>query len=751
MGNERFTQKAEEALNNSLRVAERLGAAYIGSEHILLSLCEASGSIAAKLLYENGVMPLALSGAICECEGLYKKSKLTVKNMTPRARRVLDGAAKNASKYGAYRIGTEHILLAILEEKDTVGTKLLIYLGVDISILRDKTRQKIKECEKAFGRNEEEEKKKHIEIPFLMKYGKCLSDPSREFGWDVVGRDQIIERLIRTLSRKTKNNPVLLGEAGVGKTAIVEGLAMRIARGRVPEPLHNSLLISLDLTKIVAGTKYRGDFEERIRQILDECKKNPQVILFIDELHTVIGTGAAEGAVDLANIIKPELSRAEIRVIGATTQDEYRRHIEKDSALERRFQPITVEEPSLEDSCIMMRSIAPCFEKHHGVCIDESAILASVELSTRYMYLRYRPDKCIDLLDEACAFVSVNRKKDGLLLPRVTRSDLLSIIGEFTGLKNTAFDTTLNQQMIFEKLNGICFGQREASLALSRSVVRSQSGVGDPTRPLGIYFFYGESGVGKTKMAKALANLLFADENACVALDMSEYSEPHSISKLIGAPQGYLGYGEGGILTDAVKKHPYAVVLFDEIEKAHRDVYHLLLQILEEGRLTDSTGKKISFQNAYIIFTSNVAVGKELSCGFVEDTQGAKGRKMALDALKKYFPVEFLSRMDDYIRFNTLSAEDLNRICRAELTTLQTRLLQEGIHLEYNDDLIEYLVKDVENLKLGARPIKNKIRAELESKIADVLIGRRSEKVYLNAGLDDVGELFLKEHSLVHA
>ena len=732
MSNEKFTQKAEEALNNSLQVAERLGASYIGSEHILLALCESSGSVAAKLLLENGVISHQLASAICECEGLYKKSKLTVKNLTPRARRVLDSAAKNAFKYGSFRIGTEHILLSILEEKDTAAIKILSYLGVDISILREKTRQKLRECEKAFGRTEDE-KLKSVTIPFLQKYGKCLSDPNVNFGWNVVGRDQLIERLIRTLSRKTKNNPVLLGEAGVGKTAIVEGLAMRIGRGEVPDILRSAMLISIDLTKIVAGTKYRGDFEERIKQILDECKKNPQIILFIDELHTVIGAGAAEGAVDLANIIKPELSRGEIRVIGATTPDEYSRHIEKDSALERRFQPILVEEPSFEDSCVMMRSVAPTFERHHHVCIDDAAIEASVELSTRYMHQRYRPDKCIDLLDEACACVSVRQNNAVDFTPKVTRNDIIKVINEFNGRENNSLELKLNQDSIRRWFNDVCFGQDDAALALSRAVVRSRCGIADPMRPLGSYFFYGDSGVGKTKMAKSLAQLLFHDESACISLDMSEYSEAHSVSKLIGAPQGYIGYDEGGILTGAIKKRPYAVVLFDEIEKAHRDVFHLLLQILEEGRLSDSTGKMISFRNTYIIFTSNITANIEESCGFLCTISHQNSKATEIEMLKKHFPIEFISRIDDFIRFNSLRYADLEKICRAELSILQARLEQESVVFHYDDEVIRYLIESTSSLKLGARQIKHKIRAELESRIADIMLVKEEKEKRLQA------------------
>ena len=525
---------------------------------------------------------------------------------TDKAKSALSFAEKSAKSLKQGYVGTEHILLAILEEKDTVASKLLQILDIDMSLLRDKTRQKLRECERTFGRSEEGEKKSRVDLPVLQKYGKIMTDPSCVSHWDIVGRDKIIDRMIRTLSRKTKNNPVLLGEAGVGKTAIVEGLAHRIMRGAVPSSLSDAILVSLDLTRIVAGTKYRGDFEDRIRQILDEAKKNTKVILFVDELHTVMGAGAAEGAVDLANIIKPELSRAEIRLIGATTQDEYRKSIEKDSALERRFQPIIVEEPSVTDSCVMMQSIAPSFENHHRVKIDSSAISACVELSTRFLQSRRRPDKCIDLLDEACAYVSVQQSTRDEGLCTVSRKDVLCVLEEFNGYENVHLNAAKSEKNILEFLSECCIGQENACRVIAQGVLRFQSGIHDPTKPLGCYFFYGSSGVGKTKMAKALANLLFGSEERCISFDMSDYSEPHSISKLIGAPQGYVGYGDGSLLSKELHKHPYSLLLFDEIDKAHRDICHLLMQILEDGRITDSSGRLIDFRNCYMTQGSNL-------------------------------------------------------------------------------------------------------------------------------------------------
>ncbi len=747
MSSERFTQKAELALNGSLDYAEKMGASYIGTEHILLSLMETKGSIASKILSDSGLTSAQYTEAIKNCQGVFKKTKLTVKNMTPRARCVLDNAYKNAQKYGALRIGTEHILLSVLEEKDSVASKLLVFLDIDIVLLRDKTRQKIREYERTFGRIEDGERKTRPELSVLLKYGKILNDPSREIAWEIVGRDGVIERIIRTLLRKTKNNPVLLGEAGVGKTAIVEGLAHKILSGEVPYSLSDAIIISLDLTKIVAGTKYRGDFEERIRQILDEAKKNPKVILFIDELHTVMGAGAAEGAVDLANIIKPELSRAEIRVIGATTLEEYRKHIERDSALERRFQPINVDEPSVSDTCKMMRSIARSLEKHHKVFIDDSAITASVELSTRYLFLRSRPDKCIDLLDEGCAYVSIHQAKTSNETPVVTRKDLLYVLEEFSGMKEIYLNVPMSEKNIINYLSENCIGQQKACQVVANGILRSQSGVQDPTRPLGSYFFYGTSGVGKTKMAKTLAKLLFGTEERCITFDMSEYSESHSVSKLIGAPQGYVGYGDGGLLVQKVKNQPYSVLLFDEIEKAHRDIYHIFLQILDEGRLMDSSGKTINFRNCFIVFTSNVNLNLLSSkVGFLDYPEEESIHE--IEQLNRHFPTEFLSRIDSFVKFKRLNEENLIKICENELTELKNRLKKEKIVIEYDTPLIDYLLLNVEQLNLGARPIRTKIRSDLESRIAEYVMNHEFEEITLFINVCD-GEIDITEKTMV--
>ena len=721
----KFTPKAESALNASLPLAEELGALYIGTEHILLSLAKTQGCGASLLLLKFGIDAAKLETAIRDCEGAEKKTRLTTKNMTPKARRVLDASLKNAQKYGAPRIGSEHILLAIVEDRENVGAKLLSYLGTDLFKLKDTVAGYLKNGEKLY---ESKSAPRTRAVGTIEKYAKNLNRYASELPWSVVGREGEIDRLIRTLCRKTKNNPCLVGDAGVGKTAIVEGLAAKIVRGEVPPQLEGAVIYSLDLGRLLAGTKYRGDFEERMKAIITEAAQNPAVILFIDELHTVVGAGGAEGAIDLSNMIKPELARGELRLIGATTPEEYRKYIEKDSALERRFARIAVDAPTLEKTKEILSRVASSMEKFHRIQIPKDAIDACAELADRFLKERNQPDKSIDLLDEACSYLiskrfiqaenmkqnSNDEENEKVVLDR---DALEYVIYEMTGIEPSALATTRSYERVVEFLSSRVIGQKEAIRVLADGVISSSMGVADPNRPLGVYLFYGQSGVGKTELAKALAELLFFDEKSFIRFDMSEYAEPHAVSKLIGSPPGYVGYGEGGILTEAVRARPYSVVLFDEIEKAHPEVMHLLLSLMDEGRLTDSLSRTVNFKNTYLIFTSNVAsdVSGE-GIGFAARKQELAEREDAL--LEKHFSREFLGRMDATVRFSKLRREDLGEIARLSLDKLAKRLAAHGISLRYSEELPRALADRTHTSRLGARELSHIIRRDIEAPLA---------------------------------
>lgn len=767
-----FTGKAEAALNQAVSLAEELGHTYIGTEHVLLAIVEDETSCAAILMKRHKLSRDMIAAAVREYSGIGNVTRLTSKDTTPKCRRLLENSYKICKKYGSDKIGTEHLLLAILDEKECVASKILTKIEADT--------QGIKESVISFLRSSQRgviyaEPVNDANIQNLLKYGKNITALAERGELDpVIGRERETERVIRILSRRSKNNPCLIGEAGVGKTAIIEGLAARIAEGRVPSCLQGKIIVTLDLTSMVAGAKYRGDFEERIKCIMNEATKNKSVILFIDEIHTIVGAGSAEGAIDAANIMKPELSRGDIQLIGATTLAEYHKYIEKDSALERRFQPILVEEPDIEKTVEILKGLKPRYEAHHNVKIGDDAIIAAARLSERYIQDRFLPDKAIDVLDEACALtnatiisesksteetreklrqIALDRKnainkrdyelainlreleklyndelnaelnktsfgKEGLT---VGESDVIRVISEITGI-NLSHTKSIDKLMIKERLCKIVLGQDEAIGCLSEAVIRSFAGINAPDRPRGVFLFLGESGVGKTELARALATELFHTEDSLIRYDMSEYAESYTISKLIGSAPGYVGYDEQNYALERLRKHPYSVVLLDEIEKAHPDVLSLFLQIFDSGILTDATGRKINFRNTYIIMTSNIGADKFKSSGgvgfFTSNTKESIQQK-----LKGYFKDEFINRIDEILLFSPLEHSALKEIAKIKISDLVKRLSINGISIETDDDVFEYLAKCASNSKgFGARPLNRLIISEIENKLADMIV-----------------------------
>lgn len=769
----KFTEKAERVLNSAVGIAERFGHRYIGSEHILRAMTEDSASCAAVLLERHGVDSERLEAVIREYSGVGTHTTLTPRDMTPRCRRIVEGAYKNSVKYTAARIGTEHILLAVLEERDCVAVRLIDYLGCEIATLRDEVITFLRTAEKI---TEPAVRKPDGTLTALNQYGRNLNEAARDGRFDpVIGREQETERLIRILCRRQKNNPCLIGEAGVGKTAIVEGLAQRIVAGDVPPILRSTVIYAVDLTAMVAGAKYRGDFEERVKSIVAEAVRTPEVILFIDEIHTIVGAGAAEGAIDAANILKPELSRGQLHLIGATTLTEYRRTVEKDAALERRFQPLMVEPTGEAATLSILRGLTPRLQSHHGVQIREGALLAAVSLSQRYLTDRVLPDKALDLLDEACALVSVavrrkskktiekedkvkqlvKKKEDAVrsrrfevamelrdleLLyraelaadeqgeidagraapPEVDADSVCRIVEEMTGIPvSTLRDKDQTVDGLPARLETYVLGQSHAISLLSDAVVRGCAGLNDPERPRGVFLFLGESGVGKTALAKALASELFPERDSLIRYDMSEFSEPHSVSKLIGSPPGYVGYEEGGGLTERIRRHPYSVVLFDEIEKADAEVLSLLLQITDDGILTDAQGRRVSFRHAYIILTSNLLSDRRDGSGI-----GFLGRERGEDLraqLCRHLRPELVNRIDEVIPFSPLSHDVLTRLAGRLLDEIDARLRQGGHRLCYTPEAAAYLADRVTERHMGARPLRRLMSAEVETPLARLL------------------------------
>ena len=786
-----FTQKANEALNNAITAAEDLGHTYVGSEHLLLGLLSENWGMAYTALSARKVTYAEVESIIKSSVGIGSPTVLSPNDFTPRAKNIIDTAILQGRGMGHAYIGTEHILMGIIREGTSAATEVLSRLGVQPQDLLSDLTAALGSNVQSSGESKKESKERS-DTPTLSQFGRDLTALANQGRIDpVIGRQQEIERVIQILSRRTKNNPCLIGEPGVGKTAIAEGLALKIATGEVPELLRNKRIVSLDLTGMVAGTKYRGDFEERIRNAIEEVKKSGDVILFIDEVHTLIGAGSAEGAVDAANILKPSLARGEIQVIGATTLDEYRRHIEKDAALERRFQPVTVGEPTEQEAIDILKGLRDKYEAHHKVRITDGAIIAAVKMSSRYIGDRYLPDKAIDLVDEAASRVrlkafatppdlkeleekikslneemasavnsqdfeqaaSIRDEKNKLsneleserrlwkersthAAGEVGEQEIAAIVSQWTGIPVVQLTQEESQRLLNmeEELHRRIVGQDEAVSAVAKAIRRGRAGLKDPKRPTGSFIFLGPTGVGKTELCKTLAASMFGDENAMIRLDMSEYMEKHTVSRLVGSPPGYVGYEEGGQLTEKVRRRPYSVVLFDEIEKAHPDVFNMLLQILEDGILTDSQGRRVDFRNCIIIMTSNV--GAKLiaksgagTLGFApssgETADDKKIREAVMGELKNVFRPEFLNRVDDIIVFRQLTQTDIDEIARRMLAGLSKRIAELDLKVEFAESAVSEIGKEGFDPVYGARPLRRAIQQRIEDKLSEQMLEGR--------------------------
>ena len=791
----KFTNRAKKALEYANELAIKLGHSYIGTEHILYGLTKEGSGVASKVLENQEVLPEKVIDKIAELVGSEEEIEGTL-GFTPRTKRVIENAFIEARKLGYDYIGTEHLLIGILREGDSVAARVLLELDVNIPKLYGEIVRVINEGEDLAGDNNQGKDSKnqgsYNQTQTLNQFGEDLTKKAREGKLDpIIGRKNEIDRVIQILSRRTKNNPCLIGEPGVGKTAAVEGLAEKIVSGDVPEILKNKRVVTVDISGMVAGSKYRGDFEERIKKALDEVKKAGDVILFIDEIHTIVGAGAAEGAIDAANILKPLLARGEIQLIGATTLNEYRKYIEKDAALERRFSPVNVEEPSKSDTIKILKGIRDKYEAHHGVKITDEAIEAAVELSTRYINDRFLPDKAIDLVDEAASRAKLKtytepdnlkqleekieeivkdkeeavrtqkfekaatlrdeerklkeqygkeeknwKNKNTKEVVNITEENIAEVIANWTGIPASKITEDENQRLknLEKSLHERVIGQNEAVEAVAKAIRRGRVGLKDPKRPIGSFLFLGPTGVGKTELSKALAESLFGDENAMIRIDMSEYMEPHSVSKLIGSPPGYVGFDEGGQLTEKIRRKPYSVILFDEIEKAHPDVMNMLLQILEDGRLTDSQGRTVNFKNTVIIMTSNIGarlITDKKSLGFSKqdiekDKEQVKEyeetKKEVMEALKKELRPEFINRIDEIIVFHKLTDDEIGKIIDIMLNEVKKRLEDKKIKIEIDSKVKKLIAKQGIDKSFGARPLRRTIQNLLEDKLAESIL-----------------------------
>ena len=795
----KFTNKAKKVIEIANDISIELGHNYIGTEHILYGLVEEGEGIAAKVLTNKGVTEDKVKVKIEELLGRGQEIKESL-GFTPRTKRVLENAFLEAKRIGYNFIGTEHLLLAIMKEGDCVATQVIIELNVDIPKIYNEIAKVIneEESDKEFGKDIPRVRGSFSSTTTLNQFGEDITLQAEEGKFDnIIGREKEIERIIQILSRRTKNNPCLIGEPGVGKTAIVEGLAEKIIYGEVPESLKDKRIVSIDISGMVAGAKYRGDFEDRIKKALNEVKKVGDVILFIDEIHTIVGAGAAEGAIDAANILKPLLARGEIQLIGATTIEEYRKYIEKDSALERRFSPVDVDEPTPNQTVEIIKGIRDKYEAHHNVKITDEAIKSAVDLSIRYITDRFLPDKAIDLIDEAASQVrmkiftepdeikkfeemldiAIKEKEDAIYnqefekaaqlrdkqkqieetlekelnkwkkrknknITEITEENIAEIISKWTGIPVQKLTQDENEKLkhLEEKLHERVIGQNEAVEAVAKAIRRGRVGLKDPKRPIGSFLFLGPTGVGKTELSKALAEILFENENAMIRIDMSEYMEAHSVSKLIGSPPGYIGFDGGGQLTEKIRRKPYSVVLFDEIEKAHPDVTNLLLQILEDGRLTDSQGREVNFKNTVIIMTSNLGarhITEKKSLGFggssiesekEQNKEDEETKKEVIKELKRELRPEFINRIDEIIVFHKLNDENIKEIAQIMLKQVEERLKQQKYIVEIDSTVIEQILEQGIDKNFGARPLRRTIQNLVEDRISEEILEGNLQK-----------------------
>ena len=806
----KFTERAQKAIILSQQFAKQWGHNYVGTEHLLLGLLNEGEGIAAQALKNLQISETEIQEKIVALIG-YGEKNVELLGFTPRTKRIFELSVVEARDLGHNYVGTEHLLLGLIREGEGVGAKILLDKGLSLQKVRDEVIKLFNNgANKVTVNNNEVKQSKNT--PTLNQYGRDLNQYAEEGKLDpVIGRFKEIERVIQVLSRRTKNNPCLIGEPGVGKTAIAEGLAQKIVDGNVPESLKDKRVITLDLASMVAGAKYRGEFEDRLKKVMEEIRNSGDILLFIDEIHTIIGVGAAEGAIDASNIIKPALARGEMQAIGATTLDEYRKHIEKDAALERRFQPITIEEPSVEDTIKILEGLRDKYEAHHRVKISDEALVAATELSHRYITDRFLPDKAIDLIDEAASKIRLKavtappdlkdleekleqllkEKEEAISIQDFERAaklrdsekrikeelqerninwrnenqsnqlvvgveDIAGIVSSWTGVPVNKLKQEESERLLMleEILHERVIGQEEAVISVAKAIRRARVGLKDPKRPIGSFIFLGPTGVGKTELSRALAEAMFGEEDAMIRIDMSEYMEKHTVSRLIGSPPGYVGYDEGGQLTEKVRRKPYSVVLFDEVEKAHPDVFNILLQILDDGRLTDGKGKTVDFKNTVIIMTSNVGahtIKKQRTLGFVTNSinqaqsEYDKMKDNVMEELRRTFRPEFLNRIDDIIVFHGLEREHIGKIVDLMLNELNKRLEEMNITLEVSESAIEHVADKGYDPQFGARPLKRAIQKMIEDKLSEEFL-RGTIKAGSNVIIDvEDNELTIKK------